>query len=158
MGRIGMKPPPIRSASIVVLALGLVGADAPPGAILDKQRLLDAQTFWGNRDWDWYQANIPFFECLDTSIKTTYYYLYEMTTKDLTYGSPASGHSFTEFIDRPLSTLADPAVNPAWPPRGESGCGRFPGCGRRSPNRGRPTCQPASRRSMRVTRANRPTG
>ena len=65
MRRIGMKPPPIRSASIVVLALGLVGADAPPGAILDKQRLLDAQAFWDNRDWDWYQANIPFLECPD---------------------------------------------------------------------------------------------
>ena len=60
--------------------------------------------------------------------------------------------------NRDLSTLAGPAVNPAWPPRGGFGCGKFPGCGRRSPNLGRPTCQPASRRSMRVTRANRPTG
>ena len=23
------------------------------------------QTFWDNRDWDWYKANIPFFECPD---------------------------------------------------------------------------------------------
>jgi hypothetical protein len=65
MRRIGMKPLPFRSTSIVVLALGLVGADAPPGTVLDKQRLLDTQTFWDNRDWDWYQANIPFFECPD---------------------------------------------------------------------------------------------
>jgi hypothetical protein len=65
MRRMRMKPPPYRSTLIVILALGLVGADARPGAFLDKQRLLDAQTFWDNRDWDWYQANIPFFECPD---------------------------------------------------------------------------------------------
>ncbi len=29
----------------------------------DQQKLLDAQTFCANRDFDWYQANIPFFEC-----------------------------------------------------------------------------------------------
>jgi hypothetical protein len=42
--------------------------------ILDKQKLLDAQTFWDNRDWDWYRANIPFFECPDADLNTTYYY------------------------------------------------------------------------------------
>jgi hypothetical protein len=69
--------------------------------VLDKQTQLDAQTFWDNRDWDWYKANIPFFECPDADITTTYYYRWELTTKHLTYGSPSSGYSYTEFIDRP---------------------------------------------------------
>src|SRR5262245_2337964 len=76
-------------------------ADRPP-PILDPQKLLDAQTFWDNRDWDWYKANIPFFECPDPDITTTYYYRWELVTKHLTYGSPATGYVFTEFIDRPF--------------------------------------------------------
>lgn len=74
----------------------------PRGDVLDKQKLLEGQTFWDNRDWDWYKANIPFFECPDADINTTYYYRWELVTKHLTYGSPASGYSFTEFIDRPI--------------------------------------------------------
>ncbi|HUG89737.1 MAG TPA: discoidin domain-containing protein [Planctomycetaceae bacterium] len=70
--------------------------------VLDKQRLLDAQTFWDNRDWDWYKANIPFFECPDADVTTTYYYRWELVTKHLTYGSPDTGYTFTEFIDRPF--------------------------------------------------------
>ncbi len=70
--------------------------------VLDKQKLLDAQTFWDNRDWDWYRDQIPFFECPDAEITTTYYYRWELLTKHLTYGSPNSGYSFTEFIDRPF--------------------------------------------------------
>ncbi len=69
--------------------------------ILDKDQQLAAQTFWDNRDFDWYKANIPFFECPDADIVTTYYYRWELITKHLTYGSPNSGYSFTEFIDRP---------------------------------------------------------
>lgn len=72
------------------------------GELLDKQKLLEAQTFWDNRDWDWYKKNIPFFECPDPDITTTYYYRWELVTKHLTYGSPQSGYSFTEFIDRPF--------------------------------------------------------
>lgn len=71
-------------------------------AILDKQALLEAQTFWDNRDWDWYKANIPFFECPDPDINTTYYYRWELVTKHIIYGSPASGYSFTEFRNRPF--------------------------------------------------------
>jgi hypothetical protein len=80
----------------------LLPAFAGAASILDKQAQLDSQTFWDNRDWDWYKRNIPFFECPDTNITTTYYYRWELTTKHLTYGSPASGYSFTEFIDRPF--------------------------------------------------------
>src|SRR6476661_2319143 len=70
--------------------------------VLDKEKLLETQTFWDNRDWDWYKENIPFFECPDPEINTTYYYRWELLTKHLTYGSPNSGYCFTEFIDRPF--------------------------------------------------------
>src|SRR5260221_5101711 len=79
--------------------------------VLDKQKQLDAQTFWDNRDWDWYRANIPFFECPDAEITTTYYYRWELLTKHLTYGSPNSGYSFTEFIDRPFWSGAYGAIS-----------------------------------------------
>ncbi len=70
--------------------------------VLDKDAAIAAQTFWDNRDFDWFKANIPFFECPDAEIVTTYYYRWELITKHLTYGSPNSGYSFTEFIDRPF--------------------------------------------------------
>ncbi len=97
------------------LALTLVASvaclPAAGAAVLDKQAQLDAQTFWDNRDWDWYKANIPFFECPDADITTTYYYRWELTTKHVTYGSPTSGHSYTEFIDRPFWSGAYGAIS-----------------------------------------------
>ena len=91
----------LRSA-VLGLAVVLSGSPAVPGQVLDKQKLLDDQTFWDNRDWDWYKANLPFFECPVAALNTTYYYRWESVTKHLTYGSPNSGYSFTEFIDRPF--------------------------------------------------------
>ena len=94
------------------LGLALLAAALPAtAAVLDKQALLDAQTFWDNRDWDWYKANIPFFECPDADINTTWYYRWELITKHLTYGSPNSGYSFTEFIDRPFWSGAYGAIS-----------------------------------------------
>ncbi len=93
-----------------LLSLFIAGASARAEA-LDKQKLLEAQTFWDNRDWDWYKTNIPFFECPDAEINTTYYYRWELTTKHLTYGSPTSGYSFTEFIDRPFWSGAYGAIS-----------------------------------------------
>jgi hypothetical protein len=84
------------------LLAALVLAGPASAQVLDPQKLLDAQTFWDNRDWDWYKRNIPFFECPDPDLVTTYYYRWEVVTKHLTYGSPNSGYSFTEFIDRPF--------------------------------------------------------
>jgi hypothetical protein len=84
---------------------------AQPAQVLDKQKLLEAQTFWDNRDWDWYKANIPFLETPDPDIDTTYYYRWELLTKHLTYGSPDSGYSFTEFIDRPFWSGAYGAIS-----------------------------------------------
>lgn len=72
------------------------------GQPLDHQKLLEQQTFWDNRDWEWYRAHIPFFESPDPDLNTTYYYRWELLTKHLTYGSPNSGYLFTEFIDRPF--------------------------------------------------------
>jgi hypothetical protein len=99
-----------------LLALVLLGvATRLPGTlraqVLDKQKLLEAQTFWDNRDWDWYHEHIPFFECPDAEISTTYYYRWELLTKHLTYGSPNSGYSFTEFIDRPFWSGAYGAIS-----------------------------------------------
>ena len=90
---------------------GLEGLSTRAADLLDKQKLLEAQTFWDNRDWDWYKRNIPFFECPDAEINTTYYYRWELLTKHLTYGSPNSGYSFTEFIDRPFWSGAYGAIS-----------------------------------------------
>jgi hypothetical protein len=89
----------------------LLGAPTGRGQILDSQKLLDAQTFWDNRDGEWYKANIPFFECPDRVITTTYYYRWELLTKHLTYGSPNTGYCFTEFIDRPFWSGAYGAIS-----------------------------------------------
>ena len=96
-----LTTPGILRRATVALALAFC-ASTLTADVLDKQKLLDAQTFWDNRDWDWYKSNIPFFECPDADINTTYYYRWELVTKHLTYGSPNSGYSFTEFIDRPV--------------------------------------------------------
>jgi hypothetical protein len=93
----------------VVLLLALPALAADP--ILPPQKLLEKETFWDNKDWDWYAANIPFFECPDRDLQTTYYYRWELLTKHLTYGSPNSGYTFTEFIDRPFWSGAYGAIS-----------------------------------------------
>ena len=97
----------ILSGALITAALSA----SAPAAVLDKQAQLEAQTFWDNRDWDWYKANIPFLECPDPEVNTTYYYRWELTTKHLTYGSPDSGYSYTEFIDRPFWSGAYGAIS-----------------------------------------------
>ncbi len=87
---------------LLTLLFTLSAAGTASAQVLDKQKLLDAETFWDNKDWDWYKANIPFFECPDRDIQTTYYYRWELVTKHLTYGDPNTGYVFTEFIDRPF--------------------------------------------------------
>ena len=71
------------------------------GQVLDKQLMLDRFDFWQNKDWAWYKENIPFFESPDSEIDKTYYDRWEMMTAHLVYGSPETGYSSTEFIDRP---------------------------------------------------------
>lgn len=81
------------------------------GQVLDKDELLAKETWWDNQDLDWYKENIPFFECPDAEIQTTYFYRWDLLTKHLTYGSPNSGYSFTEFIDRPFWSGAYGAIS-----------------------------------------------
>src|SRR6478735_1367986 len=98
--------------TLVILTATLLRTPAlAQESLLPQQKLLDRETFWDNRDWDWYRANIPFFECPDADIQTTYYYRWELVTKHLTYGSPNSGYSFTEFIDRPFWSGAYGAIS-----------------------------------------------
>lgn len=110
-----MMRPSLFSASLnALLFLTLFQLAMPRGAfgqILNKQQQLEAETFWDNRDFTWYEANIPFFECPDKEISTTYYYRWDLLTKHLTYGSPNSGYSFTEFIDRPFWSGAYGAIS-----------------------------------------------
>ena len=114
----GLKSIAIRSQRLVfcflatiVLPFGLHEPRLALGQVLDKQKQLDSQTFWDNHDWDWYAEHIPFFDCPDADITTTYYYRWELLTKHLTYGSPSSGYSFTEFIDRPFWSGAYGAIS-----------------------------------------------
>ena len=90
---------------IVPLLLLLCVANIGSAQVLDKQKLLDAQTFWSNRDFDWYKANIPFFDSPDVEINTTYYYRWELVTRHICYGSQNSGYSLTEFANRPFLSL-----------------------------------------------------
>ena len=86
-------------------------AQVEQSSILDKQQMLQSHSFWDNRDWEWYAQNIPFFECPDADITTTYYYRWELLTKHLTYASPNTGYTFTEFIDRPFWSGAYGAIS-----------------------------------------------
>jgi hypothetical protein len=102
----------VHHAALLGLFAALCAAPAVAAEpLLSPQKLLDRETFWDNRDWDWYKANVPFFECPDADIQTTYYYRWELLTKHLTYGSPNSGYSFTEFIDRPFWSGAYGAIS-----------------------------------------------
>ena len=101
----------IIKVSRVAVATLLICLSTANAQVLDKQMLLEGQSWWDNRDFDWYQQQIPFFECPDAEIQTTYYYRWDLLTKHLTYGSPNSGYSFTEFIDRPFWSGAYGAIS-----------------------------------------------
>lgn len=78
-----------------------IAAQAGANRVLDHRALLERQDWWDNRDFEWFEERIPFFESPDADIDATYYYRWEVVTKHLTYGDPATGYTFTEFIDRP---------------------------------------------------------
>lgn len=88
----------------LLLALALLPPACARGGhpILDARAILERQAFLVNRDFDWYAANVPVFDSPDTAIDATYWYRWELVTRHLTYGSPATGYTFTEFLDRPF--------------------------------------------------------
>ena len=50
----------------IVFFLAIVSPTLAQTSLLPKQELLEKETFWDNKDWDWYKSNIPFFECPDS--------------------------------------------------------------------------------------------
>ncbi len=98
----------MRRPTLCALVLLALPAQAQ---VLDKSAVLRHQTWWDNRDFDWFAERIPMFESPDTAIDATYYYRWELVTKHLTYGSPEAGYTFTEFIDRPFWSGAYGAIS-----------------------------------------------
>ncbi|HTL06531.1 MAG TPA: discoidin domain-containing protein, partial [Gemmatimonadales bacterium] len=92
------------------LVLTLAARPAAPQG-LDLRALLDRQAWRDNRDAAWFARRIPAFESPDSAINATYYYRWELVTKHLTYGSPESGYTFSEFIDRPFWSGAYGAIS-----------------------------------------------
>lgn len=96
----------------LILLVAIVGAPQQvSGQVVDRRAALERETFWDNRDWDWYLEHVPAFECPERDLVTTYYYRWELMTKHLTYGSPDTGYLFTEFIDRPFWSGAYGAIS-----------------------------------------------
>jgi hypothetical protein len=89
-------------SALLLAGASLISCSRIPPPVLEHQSLLQGFDWWDNQDWDWYEDNIPFFESPDPELDATYYYRWELLTKHLVYGSPATGYTFTEFIDRPF--------------------------------------------------------
>lgn len=90
-------------AILAVVVVFLAGSDEPADQqIINKQQVLEEHNWWDNKDWDWYKENIPFFDSPDAGINEMYYYRWELVTKHLVYGSPQTGYTFTEFMNRPF--------------------------------------------------------
>ncbi|HZO18049.1 MAG TPA: hypothetical protein VFB46_03605, partial [Gemmatimonadaceae bacterium] len=67
--------PPLRIGLALAVCIALtVTALVANGQVLDKHALLARQTWWDNRDIDWFAARVPAFESPDTAIDATYYY------------------------------------------------------------------------------------
>jgi len=94
-----------------ILLACLFAGCRPSPPVLDPTAVLQRQTWWDNRDWDWYRRHIPLFESPDPEVDATYYYRWEVVTKHLTYGAPETGYTFTEFIDRPFWSGAYGAIS-----------------------------------------------
>ena len=107
----GFSAVSVVSAAIVFCLTLIVIPAAGHAQILDKHGLLARQRWMDNRDYDWFAARIPVFESPDSAIDATYYYRWELVTKHLTYGSPQTGYTFTEFIDRPFWSGAFGAIS-----------------------------------------------
>lgn len=91
-----------RTLSLLAISAAAACAAPAPDIVLDRDAQFRRFDWWDNRDAAWFADNIPFFESPDSDIDAAYYYRWEVVTKHLTYGSPESGYTFTEFIDRPF--------------------------------------------------------
>ena len=108
----GAVPPRALPTLAIMAGLALSACSAPaPDIVLDRDAQLRRFDWWDNRDAKWFAENIPFFESPDHDIDAAYYYRWELVTKHLTYGSPGSGYTFTEFIDRPFWSGAYGAIS-----------------------------------------------
>ncbi len=103
----------LRSAFPVTFALAFATTTlvAQEPFALPHRALLEREAWWDNRDWEWYERNIPFFDCPDRDIVTTYYYRWELVTKHAVEGSAEHGFAFTEFMDRPFWSGAYGAIS-----------------------------------------------
>ena len=54
--------------------------DTTAAPVLNHRELLEAQSFWDNRDFGWFENNIPFLDTPDAEINTTYYYRWSAST------------------------------------------------------------------------------
>jgi len=93
---------PGRGVLLVLFSILAAACETPPDPLINAQTVFQRFDWWDNRDWDWYRARIPFFESPEEDLDATYYYRWEVLTKHLVYGSPETGYTFTEFIDRPF--------------------------------------------------------
>jgi len=105
-------PSSCRTLLVAMALCSAAGAapDAPP-RLPDPRDLIARETFWDNRDSDWFVEHVPSFECPDADLQTTWWYRFELLTKHLTYGSPGTGYVFTEFLDRPFWSGAYGAIS-----------------------------------------------
>ena len=61
-------------ALLILIAVPKITLSQEATSVLDKIQQLSREDWWYNQDYDWYQDNIPFFECSDKDITTTWYY------------------------------------------------------------------------------------
>jgi len=88
---------------LIAIITGCKNPRKADNQILNKQQVLKKQgNWWDNKDWAWYEKNIPFFDSPDSAINQMYYYRWELVTKHMVYGSPKTGYLFTEFMNRPF--------------------------------------------------------
>jgi hypothetical protein len=86
----------------LILFCGLAMLPAAARPLIDTRKALEAHDFWENRDFEWFENHIPFFESPDKEIDKTYYYRWELVTRHFVYGNPNTGYAFTEFANRPF--------------------------------------------------------
>ena len=100
----------LRSLRLVLLSTFALAAPLH-AQVLDKRAHIAGYGWLDNRDYDWFAERIPFFESPEPELDATYYYRWELLTKHLTYGDPATGYTFSEFIDRPFWSGAYGAIS-----------------------------------------------